>query len=272
MATGGRTGAIEAYALEFSGTGGEYFRVWIVNVLLSIVTLGFYTPFARRRTAQYFWGHTLVADSPLEFSVQQRKMVFGFLVLVALYILLNLVVVGLGIARLVAEPRAPGDWVAGLFGTYRNPLFMVGAALMVFPRLALGLSGFETGVVVMPLVRGDPDDTLAYPRGRIENTRRLLTAAALIMVCVFLSFVIGDDRSLKMFGLGLAVAVAVDATVVRMLLVPATMELLGDRNWWIPKWLDRILPNIDVEGPHEIADEHAPDAEPEREPEPVGGD
>jgi RND superfamily putative drug exporter len=67
---------------------------------------------------------------------------------------------------------------------------------------------------------------------------------------VFLSFVIGDDRSLKMFGLGLAIAVAVDATVVRMLLVPATMELLGDRNWWIPKWIDRLLPNIDVEGQH----------------------
>jgi RND superfamily putative drug exporter len=81
-------------------------------------------------------------------------------------------------------------------------------------------------------------------------TARVITAAALIMVCVFLSFVIGDDRSLKMFGLGLAIAVAVDATVVRMLLVPATMELLGDRNWWIPKWIDRFLPHIDVEGHH----------------------
>jgi RND superfamily putative drug exporter len=70
------------------------------------------------------------------------------------------------------------------------------------------------------------------------------------MVCVFLSFVIGDDRSLKMFGLGLAIAVAVDASVVRMLLVPATMELLGDRNWWIPRRIDRILPKIDVEGHH----------------------
>jgi RND superfamily putative drug exporter len=81
-------------------------------------------------------------------------------------------------------------------------------------------------------------------------TARVITAAALIMVCVFLSFVIGDDRSLKMFGLGLAIAVAVDASVVRMLLVPATMELLGDRNWWIPRWIDRILPRIDVEGSH----------------------
>ena len=71
------------------------------------------------------------------------------------------------------------------------------------------------------------------------------------MVCVFGAFVLGDDRQLKLFGLGLAIAVLIDATIVRMVLVPATMELLGDRNWWIPKWLDRILPKIDVEGaPH----------------------
>src|SRR5688572_33416179 len=81
---------IAAYPLEFSGSGGEFFRVWIVNVLLTIVTLGFYTPFARRRTAQYFYGHTLVANSPLEFTAQQRKMVFGFLLLVGLYVAFKL--------------------------------------------------------------------------------------------------------------------------------------------------------------------------------------
>jgi uncharacterized membrane protein YjgN (DUF898 family) len=81
---------IEAFPLEFSGSGGEFFRVWIVNLLLTIVTLGFYTPFARRRTAQYFYSHTLVANSPLEFTAQQRKMVFGFLLLVAIYAAFNL--------------------------------------------------------------------------------------------------------------------------------------------------------------------------------------
>lgn len=80
---------IDAWPLEFSGSGGEFFRVWIVNVLLTVVTLGFYTPFARRRTAQYFYGHTLVADSPLEFTAQQRRMVFGFLALVGLYLAFN---------------------------------------------------------------------------------------------------------------------------------------------------------------------------------------
>ena len=70
---------IRAHRLRFSGTGGEYFRVWIVNVLLSIVTLGFYTPFARKRTAQYFYSHSVIADSDLEFTAQQRRMVVGFL-------------------------------------------------------------------------------------------------------------------------------------------------------------------------------------------------
>src|SRR3954469_455636 len=81
---------ITAYPLEFTGTGGEYFRVWIVNLLLSIVTLGFYTPLARRRTAQYFYGHTLVAGSPLEFTAQTKRMLFGFVLFVALYAALKI--------------------------------------------------------------------------------------------------------------------------------------------------------------------------------------
>jgi putative drug exporter of the RND superfamily len=82
----------------------------------------------------------------------------------------------------------------------------------------------------------------------LAQTARVITAAAAIMFCVFGSFVIGDLRVLKVFGLGLAVAVLVDATIVRMVLVPATMELLGGANWWFPRWLDRIVPHLDVEG------------------------
>jgi len=82
----------------------------------------------------------------------------------------------------------------------------------------------------------------------LTATARVITAAAAIMVFVFGSFLLEADRVIKMFGLGLASAVFLDATIVRMLLVPATMELLGDRNWWLPKWLDRILPHVDVEG------------------------
>jgi putative drug exporter of the RND superfamily len=118
--------------------------------------------------------------------------------------------------------------------------------------------------------RGLPDNNTAVADG-LALTARVITAAALIMFCVFAAFALGDDRGLKLFGLGLAVAVLIDATIVRMILVPATMELLGDRNWWIPKWLDRILPKIDVEGHHrEHLDVPGPtDEEQEREPTPV---
>jgi RND superfamily putative drug exporter len=77
------------------------------------------------------------------------------------------------------------------------------------------------------------------------------------MVCVFGSFVVADVRALKLIGLGLAVAVLIDATLVRMVLVPATMELLGDRNWWLPRWLDRVLPRLQVERPRSEAPEQA---------------
>ena len=75
------------------------------------------------------------------------------------------------------------------------------------------------------------------------------------MVFVFGSFMLEDARTVKILGLGLATAVAIDATIVRMLLVPATMKLLGDKNWWIPRWLDRMLPNLVVEpNDSEVAD------------------
>jgi RND superfamily putative drug exporter len=82
----------------------------------------------------------------------------------------------------------------------------------------------------------------------LAATAKVITAAAAIMVVVFGSFLLENDRTFKLMGTGLATAIFLDATIVRMLLVPATMELLGDRNWWLPKWLDRILPNVDVEG------------------------
>ncbi|HEX6420957.1 MAG TPA: MMPL family transporter, partial [Acidimicrobiales bacterium] len=88
----------------------------------------------------------------------------------------------------------------------------------------------------------------------LAATARVITAAAAIMVTVFGAFVLEDAVFLKLAGLGLATAVLVDATVVRMVLVPATMELLGDRNWWLPRWLDRLLPSLDVEGEAAVAE------------------
>ncbi|PJJ56508.1 RND superfamily putative drug exporter [Mumia flava] len=108
----------------------------------------------------------------------------------------------------------------------------------------------------------------------IARTARVITSAALIMISVFLGFAMGADPVVKMMGLGLATAILIDATVVRLVLVPAAMTLLGERTWWLPGWLDRILPASD--GTHDADDpagDHAderPSPEPEPEPEPTG--
>jgi RND superfamily putative drug exporter len=92
------------------------------------------------------------------------------------------------------------------------------------------------------------DNSLAVANG-LAVTGRIITAAAAIMFCVFGSFVVNDPlHILKVFGLGLAVAVAVDVTLVRMVLVPSLMELLGPRNWWMPAWLGRVVPTLGAEG------------------------
>jgi RND superfamily putative drug exporter len=125
--------------------------------------------------------------------------------------------------------------------------------MMLF-AIVFGLS-MDYEVFLLSRVKEEYDrtgDNASAVADGLAATARVITAAALIMVFVFGSFVLGYDRDLKLFGLGLAVAVFIDATIVRMVLVPATMELLGDRNWWIPAWLNRLLPKIDVEGHHSL--------------------
>ena len=102
------------------------------------------------------------------------------------------------------------------------------------------------------------DNQGAVIRG-ISSTARVITSAALIMISVFLGFVLGDDPAIKMMGLGLATAIFIDATVVRMVLVPATMKLMGDANWWLPSWLDRLLPTIDIDGAPAIDQSNEPE-------------
>ncbi|HET7067340.1 MAG TPA: amino acid transporter [Nocardioides sp.] len=101
--------------------------------------------------------------------------------LVGVYLALNVVVIGVGLWHVAAHPHLVPDWGAALTRQHGNPLAMVGVALLVFPKLALGMSGFETGVAVMPHVRGDAIDTESSPAGRIRGTRRLLTTAAVLM-------------------------------------------------------------------------------------------
>jgi len=203
-------------------------------------------------------------------------LILSFILLMAVFrsllvplkaVILNLMSIGAAYGVLVGVFQ----WGHGkaLIGVDKNGPIEAWIPMMMF-AIVFGLS-MDYEVFLLSRIKEHYDKTrdnaVAVADG-VAVTARVITAAALIMVCVFMSFVIGDDRSLKMFGLGLAVAVAIDATVVRMLLVPATMELLGDKNWWLPKWIDRILPNIDVEGPHEVAVDQP---EEEREPEPVAG-
>jgi hypothetical protein len=107
--------------------------------------------------------------------------------LVGVYLALNVVVIADGLFRVVMHPSAVGDWTHAITVQHGDPLLVVGIALLVFPKLALGLSGFETGVAVMPHIKGDPDDTPEHPKGRIRGGKKLLTTAAGIMSVFLIS-------------------------------------------------------------------------------------
>jgi RND superfamily putative drug exporter len=115
------------------------------------------------------------------------------------------------------------------------------------------------------LATGDNDTSVIHG---IAGTARVITSAALIMIAVFGGFIFGNDPTIKMFGVGLATAIFVDASIVRMILVPATMKLMGDANWWLPNWLDRLMPTIDMEGETSLPDVDVvvPQAADDREP------
>jgi putative drug exporter of the RND superfamily len=140
-------------------------------------------------------------------------------------------------------------WLKGLFGLDETMPIVPYMPMMLFAIL-FGLS-MDYEVFVLSRVREEylrrRDNDAAVVEG-IAGTARVITSAALIMISVFAAFVLGEDPIVKMFGVGLATAVLIDATIVRIVLVPATMRLLGDWNWWLPRWLDRRLPSLDVEG------------------------
>ena len=141
-------------------------------------------------------------------------------------------------------------WLGSAFGVDRGAPIEPWAPMMLF-AIVFGLS-MDYEVFLLSSIREEYDRTRdnrsAVVQG-LSSTARVITAAAAIMVCVFGSFVVADVRAIKLIGLGLAVAVLIDATLVRLVLVPATMELLGDRNWWLPRWLDRVLPRLNIERP-----------------------
>jgi len=183
---------------------------------------------------------------------------------------MNLLSVGAAYGVIVAVFQ--WGWLGSFFNIGKTGPIDPWIPLMLFTIL-FGLS-MDYEVFLLSRIRDEwrrtGDNGTAVADG-LAFTGRVITAAAAIMVCVFGSFVLGDLRILKVFGLGLAVAVFVDATVVRSVLVPATMELLGRANWWFPAWLDRIVPRVSVEVAVHGDDALGPAATRAPEPVSVGG-
>jgi RND superfamily putative drug exporter len=102
---------------------------------------------------------------------------------------------------------------------------------------------------------GDPQAAITHG---LQNTARVVTGAAAIMIGVFVAFSVSTYVGVRQLGVGLTVAVLLDATLVRLVLLPALMKLMGGAAWWLPAWLDRLLPNVDVEGPPEEVPSIAP--------------
>jgi RND superfamily putative drug exporter len=170
-------------------------------------------------------------------------------------VLMNLLSIGAAFGAMVAVFQ----WGRGghLIGVTGAPIESW-APMMLF-AIVFGLS-MDYEVFLISSIREHYDATGDNARSvasGLAGTARVITAAATVMVAVFGSFLLSDLRSMKEIGLGLALAIAVDATIVRVVLVPATMELLGRANWWLPAWLDRLLPRTAIEG-HGVglADQH----------------
>jgi len=167
--------------------------------------------------------------------------------------LLNLLSIGAAYGVLVMVFQ--WGWGAGLIGLEATVPIVSFIPMFMFAVL-FGLS-MDYEVFLLSRVReefirtGDNDESVI---AGLASTARVISSAALIMICVFGGFVLSEDPTVKMFGLGLGTAILVDATVVRLVLVPATMKLMGDANWWLPGWLDRLLPRVDIDGERALPD------------------
>jgi RND superfamily putative drug exporter len=161
-------------------------------------------------------------------------------------VIMNLLSIGAAYGVIVAVFQ--WGWLKDLIGVAKSGPVEAWAPMMLF-AIVFGLS-MDYEVFLLSRIKEEYDrtgDNATAVADGLAATARVITAAAAIMIFVFSAFVLGDNRAIKLFGFGLAVAVFLDATIVRLILVPATMELLGNANWWIPKWLDRILPKVRVE-------------------------
>ncbi|MHB9858099.1 MMPL family transporter [Streptomyces sp. YIM S03343] len=210
-----------------------------------------------RRTSQRL---PVFVTAVLALSFVLLMLVFRSVLVPLKAVLLNLLSIGAAYGILVAVFQ--WGWGGALIGLEATVPIVSFIPMFLFAIL-FGLS-MDYEVFLLSRVREEylrtGDNNTAIVRG-VSGTARIITSAALIMVAVFLSFVAAEGPSTKMFGLGLATAIFVDATLVRMVLVPATMTLLGRANWWLPGWLDSVLPR----GPVGIDATDQPEAEPTAE-------
>jgi putative drug exporter of the RND superfamily len=185
--------------------------------------------------------------------------VFRGLLVALKAVVVNLLSIGAAFGVLVAVFQ--WGWGADLLGIEGVAPIEAWVPMMLI-AIVFGLS-MDYEVFLLSRIREEYDrtgDNASAVADGLARTARVITAAAAIMICVFGSFVLGSARELQLFGFGLAVAVLIDATLVRLVLVPATMELLGTANWWLPRPLARALPHLTVEGAV------PPAREPAREP------
>jgi RND superfamily putative drug exporter len=172
--------------------------------------------------------------------------VFRSLVIPLQAAVMNLLSIGASLGVIVAVFQ--WGWLRGLVGVQKAPI-QAFIPVMLF-AIVFGLS-MDYEVFLVSRMHERWTHTREHSRAVAEGlalTGRVVTAAAAIMVCVFLSFVLGEDRIIKEFGLSLASAVFLDALVVRCLLLPATLEIVGTATWRLPAWLDRLLPRLNIEG------------------------
>jgi RND superfamily putative drug exporter len=202
-------------------------------------------------------------------SVLLLAMVFRSVVVPLKAAVMNLLSIGAAYGVLTAVFQ--WGWGASLLGL-DHPMAVSSWVPILMFAILFGLS-MDYEVFLLSRVREDwlrtGDSRGSVVRG-LSSTGRVISSAAAIMVAVFLGFATEVDVVVKMLGVGMAAAILLDATVIRMVLVPATMSLLGERNWWVPRWLDRVLPVVHAEAEGDVTDlagEPAPAPEPAAAPE-----
>jgi RND superfamily putative drug exporter len=196
----------------------------------------------------------------LTLSFLLLTVVFRSLLVPLKAVIMNLLSIGAAYGLIVAIFQ--WGWLSDITDVQPGPI-ETWVPMMLF-AIVFGLS-MDYEVFLLSRIREEwhrTGDSRTSVADGLAATAKVITAAAAIMVVVFGSFILEFDRATKMMGIGLSMAILFDATIVRLILVPATMELLGDRNWWLPRWLDRIIPNVNVEGHIEpLADDQLDDRE-----------